>query len=77
MSAAEDSNGVVISLPSIYAEVVATRAEVAKLSQRIDTLPDHERRLRWLEKAVWASGGVGTAIGGTIVVVAMKALGLQ
>lgn len=68
-------NGVNVSLYDIYVMQQSQGKDLASIKSKVDLLPDHERRIRWLEKAVWASGGIGTAIGAAIVTFATKAMG--
>lgn len=69
--------GVTITLDTIYAELMALRAEVARIA--VDDLKadvkDHENRLRELEKWVWRAGAIGV-VGGAGVGQLLNLIGL-
>jgi len=56
----ESANGVRVTSAEIYSKLLEVEHKVNTV---VDAVPDHERRIRGLEKAVWVAAGVGTAIG--------------
>lgn len=61
------SDGVVITMDSIYAELRAVHDEVRDMRGEVKDIADHESRLRSLERKVWIAAGVSAGLSGGIV----------
>lgn len=67
MSRDEQHNGVVITLDTIYEQVIATKDLASKLVDKVDAIEkrdsDHETRIRALERKVWTAAGAAAVVG--------------
>lgn len=66
--------------PVTPASEVALAERLARIEVKLDTVlskhDDHERRIRWLERAIWVAVGLAASLGGGIGAVVTKLLGV-
>lgn len=60
------SDGVVITLDQIYQKLEAVDDTVKAMATRVDTIADHETRIRSIERRMWVVAGLAAAGAGGI-----------